>query len=358
MADESQVQRQWIVLNMVAARRQGATIQDMVSETGVNARTIRRDLNVLRTVGFPLQESLGERGRKHWQLFAGQALPPMPLTWEEAAALAIAQRLLDPLAGTRWWTASRSAFQKLRATLSEPALKYLDKLAIAFHQTARGTTDYTARTEVIDRLMEAIEDRRITLLAYQSPRATEPVTTEVYPFCLVWHRQALYLVAHSTTHEEMRTYKIDRVHEVDSQTLRFARPEEFDPTQYLEHSFGIFRRDVPPQRVRVRFSAEVVHILREKTFHPSQQLSAQRDGKMIAEYQLDTFEEFTSWILSFGRHAEVLEPAAIRDNVIEQLTSALAGYAPPASAPPATQLKHEPPHQTPKHQTHPRHKAK
>jgi hypothetical protein len=87
--------------------------------------------------------------------------------------------LLDPLAGTVFWEAAQRAFRKIRTMLSPGARKYLEKFGAVFHQTLVGASDYSKKGELIDQLVMAMEDRRITHITYQSLQATEAVTYDV-----------------------------------------------------------------------------------------------------------------------------------------------------------------------------------
>jgi predicted DNA-binding transcriptional regulator YafY len=111
----------------------------------------------------------------------------------------------------------------------------------------------------------------------------------------------------------VRHYKVDRISAVDVQTLRFPKPKEFDLAAHLAGSFGIYRGSAKDNVVvRVRFFAEAVRYVREKQWHASQKLLPQRDGSVIAEFQLTATEEIKAWVLSFGAKAEVLEPETLR----------------------------------------------
>lgn len=327
MADISPLLRQWTLLRLLDARRQGATLREMSEETGVSPKTITRDLNLLRRVGFPIAETVADHGRKHWKLGDAARQPSLGFTLEEAAALYLGRQFLEGLAGTLFWSGAQSAFQKIRAALGEPALRHLQKLASAVYLHTHALADYTGRAELIDRLMVAIEDHRLTVITYQSLRSTEPVTLyDIHPYALVHHRGALYVIGWSKDHDAIRTFKVDRISDADVLPLQFERPADFDPQTYLAHSFGIFAGDAPPQRVRVRFAPDVARILEEKRFHPSQHLTRDRDGHVLAEYHLSHLEEFQSWVLSFGPLAEVLEPDGLREAVHRTLTEAAARY--------------------------------
>ncbi len=59
------------------------------------------------------------------------------------------------------------------------------------------------------------------------------------------------------------------------------------------------------------------------------------DGSVIVEFDLSGTIELTAWLLSFGRHAEVLEPASLREEIAAELQRTLAVYGEPSTAPPA-----------------------
>lgn len=318
---DSPLVRQWILLREISSRRLGLTIKEMARDYGVSQRTIRRDLMTLQRVGFPLEERESDHGRKHWRLGATASAPLLSFTWDEAIALFLARRHLEPLAGTHLWESAQRAFQKIRATLSDQSVRYLEKMASKFHRTTIGAGDYAMKGEVIDQLMIGIEDRRITFIAYQSLRSTEPVTYEIYPYGIVFHSNSLYLVAHSVDHGEVRHFKIDRLSTVDLETLKLSRPDNFNLEQHFTDSFGIFGGDGKPQHIRIRFSPEVARFVEESHWHDSQKNEKQRDGSLIFKVTLNTTEEIKSWVLSFGRHAEVLQPKRLREEIRDELSA-------------------------------------
>jgi len=78
--------------------------------------------------------------------------------------------------------------------------------------------------------------------------------------------------------------------------------------------------------VKVRFSPAVARYVQEGRWHPSQKLTRQPDGSLVAEFDLSTTEEIKHWILSFGQHAEVLEPESSRREIAEEFRASLSLY--------------------------------
>ncbi|MDY0168740.1 MAG: WYL domain-containing protein [Thermoguttaceae bacterium] len=326
MAYETPLVRQWTLLRVLCARHYGATVREMAEEMGVSEKTIRRDLDTFARVGFPLTETLEGHGRKKYSLDHRKDQPGLSFAFDEAIALYMGRQLLEPLAGTPFWNAAQRAFKKIRASLSTEALRYIGRFAGMFHQTTVGASDYTRKAELIDELMVGIEDRRATFITYQSLQATEPVTYDIYPYGLAYHRGSLYLVGWAPEHEQLRHWKVDRIEDAEVTEFRFERPKDFDLSEHFAKTFGVFQGDGQLQRVTIRFSSTVARYVQEGAWHPSQKLSPQPDGGVLAEFDLSSTEEIKRWVLGFGRHAEVLSPGSLRDEMAEELSAMKERY--------------------------------
>lgn len=331
MSEMTPLLRHWTLLRLLNSRTRGFTLKELATEAAVSQKTISRDLHALRQIGLPLEEITGDYGRKSWRISELAWHPPLTITPTEVASLFLARRFLEPWVGTLFWEGTQSFFAKLRGFLSEHSHRYLDKLSLILHQTTPGLSNYADKSEIIDTLMIAVEDRRLTSISYQSLKATEPVSYEIHPYGLVFHMGALYLIAYSVGHTEIRHFKIDRVDSAEAMELRFPKPDEFNLTDHLAGSFGIFRGGQGKARVRVKFSSTARKYLEEKKWHASQVLKPQRDGGVVAEYQLTGTDEIRGWILSFGRHAEVLEPVELRQKILEDLHTLILKYETTAS---------------------------
>ena len=267
-----------------------------------------------------------DHGRKKWQVQADRNQPGLSFAFDEAIALYLARHLMEPLAGTMFWDAVQRAFRKIRATLGPQAIKYVGQFGAMFHQTKVGASDYTKKSELIDELMIGIEDRGAVFITYQSLRATEPVTYDIYPYGLAYHRGSLYLIGFAPDHREIRHWKVDRMEDAEVTPVHFQRPEDFDLREHLAKSFGVFQGD-GDVHVKVRFSASVARYVTESSWHSSQQLTPQKDGSLLAEFDLGHTEEIKRWIQSFGKHAVVLEPEQLRAEIIDELNALRVAYS-------------------------------
>lgn len=321
MKDTPTLVRQWQLLHALQARYQGATLDELATESNVSQRSIQRDLKFFSEVGIPLQCQRGPHGRKLWLISPDHPLTKLGFNMTEAASLCLGFRLLEPFAGTYLWDGAQSALKKIRSCLSTETLKYFGAFGDAFFTTQFGSGDYSQHALIVDALMLGIEERRYTSLTYQSQRTTEPYTRDVYPHALAYHKGTLYLVAWAPERNGFRNYKVDRITDALTLDLRFTRDLNFDIQKYLANTFGIYQGTGEPQQVRVRFTASVARYVEEKHWHNTQTLHRQRDGSLIAEFQLSDFHELINWILSFGREAEILEPQSLRAEIASTISA-------------------------------------
>ena len=77
MPDKPPRLRQWKLMSLLSARRYGLTIRELVREMDVGEKTIRRNLDLFRRVGMPLEATSGERGRKTWRIAGERGQPPL-----------------------------------------------------------------------------------------------------------------------------------------------------------------------------------------------------------------------------------------------------------------------------------------
>lgn len=325
MDGDTQLVRQWLLIKTLAVQRDGSTVEELAQALQCSIKTIRRDLSKITAAGFPIVQATGSHGRKSWVLQSRDGLPDISFTFDEALALYLGRRLLEPLAGTLFWEAAQNAFRKVRACLGKSALKYLDTMASTVHHTQPSSGDDARLGPLVDELIEAIANRRATLIHYHSLRSTETVEHDVHPYGLVFHRGTLYLVAFSRDHGEIRHFKVARISEAHVTEFPFHKPESFDLQSHLAGSFGVYHGQ-GLHRVRIRFDGAAARYVQETRWHASQKAEPQTDGSVVVELCLSSLLEVRAWALSFGASAEVLAPEELRREVVSELEKTLGLY--------------------------------
>ncbi len=113
MIEAEPFRRQWRLCQRLSTLPEGETLADLAGQFDVDPKTIQRDIATLRAVGLEVVESTEKFGRKRWRVRPDTMRVPNFL-FDEATAIYLGRKFLEPLAGTIFWEASQRAFAKLR----------------------------------------------------------------------------------------------------------------------------------------------------------------------------------------------------------------------------------------------------
>jgi predicted DNA-binding transcriptional regulator YafY len=176
----------------------------LAGELGVGVRTVRRDVDKLRNLGYPVDAVPGVAG---YRLGAGAALPPLLLDDEEAVAVAIGLRAAanGTVAGTE--EASVRALSKLEQVLPS-RLRYRIELLQQVAVTPAGGP--SVQPGVLLAVAAACRDHHQLRFDYRNHDGTATTrTTE--PHRLVHTGRRWYLVAWDLDRDDWRTFRVDRL---------------------------------------------------------------------------------------------------------------------------------------------------
>jgi proteasome accessory factor B len=154
-------------------------------------------------------------------------------------------------------------------------------------------------------------------LEYAKKGKGNPEPYEVDPYTLVFHKGGIYLLGLAHNRTGMRLFALERIRGIEVTRQRFEIPEGFQPEAHFGSAFGLVSDT--PMNVRVRFSPEVAHTVKERVWRPGQQLKTDNEGRVTIEFVAAGEMELVSWILSYGMHAEVLDPPELRQEVKRQV---------------------------------------
>ena len=308
----SQAARLHDIIRLIEARR-GITLDDLVQETGVNRRTIHRDLAAIEDAGYPLV-SEWRGSRKVFTFITGfKDIPPISFTLQELMTLSLFRSQLDFLKGTPFHDDMEAIARKVSSVLPPRYAAHMERMAQVTLPLLSGSRDYRRVAEPLAHLREALLYQYRVMLNYAARRRGRAEWYEVDPYTLIYHKGGLYLLGYAHNRKGLRTFAVDRIVGVQVGRERFAIPDDFNAGERLRKSFGIV--DEPVMAVRVRFSPEVAESVRERTWHESQRITEEPDGGIILDFEAGGRMEIIAWVLSFGAHAVVLEPAGLREEV-------------------------------------------
>ena len=324
MPRNAEVIRQWSILKTLEASRR-ATIDDLARQTGVTTRTIRRDLEALQVAGFPLFDEVHD-GKKYWTLEqkAFRRLDDTAFTLAELSALYFSRTLVECLSGTPFQRDVSSAFDKLAAALTPGMKQFLDRMPLAIEaKPDPGAQAAAPRTREVAQLLEAtLQHRRVTM-RYDSLSSNREKEYVLEPYRLVFGQGSLYVLGFVPEYGAVRTFAVDRIAQVSLTEERF---EPLDlPEDAFAHSLGVTQGT--PEAVEVRFAPKIARYVRERVWHPSQQIADAADGAITVTLNVVNDWALKSWILGFGGLATVVSPPSLVDEITRELAAARQNYA-------------------------------
>lgn len=283
----------------------------------VSTRTIERDLEFLRdSLGAPLKYDSRRRG--YFYTDDNFSLLRLKLTEGELVALYLGQKLLAQYKGTPYEAGIIQAFAKIRTFLPESVevdFAELDEFLSFAVEPLRGEEEAMAAR--FREVAEAIRERETLDITYYTASRDAESRRLVDPYHLRCHHGAWYLIAYCHTRQEVRIFALDRVRALCRTGQHFEIPSGFSLEEYLAHSLGIERgREL--RRAVIRFDAEQARWVRERQWHPSQELEPQSDGSLLLKVTVSGLGELKRWVLGFGCHAEVLEPVELREDLARE----------------------------------------
>jgi len=281
---------------------------ELAERLGVTTRSIRRDVERLRALGYPVHATQGAGGG--YQLGRGRGLPPLLLDDAEAVAVAVSLRMA---AGGTVSGASEAALRTL-AKLDQVMPPKLRSEVRALH-AATQTLDAglpTVDGDALLHLARAVRDTVRVRFDYES-RDQTPSTRTVEPAGLVATGRRWYLMAHDVDRDDWRTFRLDRMTRVAPTTWRFREREHEDPAAYVQRAVA---------SAAYRFQARiVVHAptveVAERTSVRSVVLTAIDDHTTLLEAGAETLYGLAFHLSFLGWEFEVQEPAELRTALAE-----------------------------------------
>lgn len=196
---------------------------DLADRLGVSARTLRRDVDRLRELGYPVEATRGADGG--YRLAAGAALPPLVVDDEEAVALAVGMQAATQGAVAGIEESAVRALTKVVQVMPPRLRRRVDALrAVTVPANWGGAPPPTVDPEVLIAVAQACRDTERLEFGYVA-RGGDATRRHVEPHRLVPLGRRWYLVAYDLARHDWRSFRLDRLTAPESTGVRF-RPRE------------------------------------------------------------------------------------------------------------------------------------
>jgi proteasome accessory factor B len=279
----------------------------------VSSKSIYRDIEFMRDrMNLPIEFDPVRNG--YCYSAKVDAFPTMQITEGELLALLVAEKALQQYRGTPFEKPLLSALKKMASSLPETVSLNLTE----WEQTIsfRTSAEPILNLGVFDVLSKATTRRQQLALTYRKPGHAEADERIIDPYHLANINGEWFLFAFDHLRRDIRTFAPARILKAVPTGKTFARPEKFSLQKRLRNSFGVHSGQ-SEFAIRIRFTPLVADYIREKKWHPSQQLAGLPGGGVELRLKLSSLVEIQRWILGWAGQAVALEPpelaSAVRD---------------------------------------------
>ena len=268
----------------------------------VSARTIYRDVEALSEAGIPVYMTKGRGGGI--ALTPGYALGKALLTEGERADVLASLKALGSVAPGE----SDGALKKLGALFGAAAADWIE---VDF--SAWG--DPPGVAEAFSLVKSAILGRQVVRFEYSSGRGETTLRT-VEPLKLYFKGQAWYLYGFCRSRQDFRFFKLSRMRNLVKSEQVFSR----------ECPATALNSNPLPRGEKVEVAIRLTAAQSFRVYDEFERYEFLPDGSFLVRASLTRDEGLFQYILSFGEHAEVLEPKEVRAEIAERLKKTLACY--------------------------------
>jgi predicted DNA-binding transcriptional regulator YafY len=298
---------------------------ELAERLQVDRRTARRYVARLIEMGVPIDTDRGRDGA--YRLTAGYKLPPMMFSDDEALALALGLVAARDLGLGEARLAVHSALDKLERVMPENLRLRVRSVARAVRLDLRGSAT-PSHARALATLSEAIQKQQRVRLRYVAPErdngddanaceASKPSKTTERLFDawgLAYYTGHWYAVGHCHLRGGQRSFRVDRMAEVQLVAGSFAPPADFDALDAMRHTMATLPRQHPVEVLLHTTLDDARHELPEDigTF---ERVVARGAARVRLVGRTDDLAWFARQLARLPFRVEIRKPAALSDEL-------------------------------------------
>ncbi|WP_040510845.1 helix-turn-helix transcriptional regulator [Gordonia soli] len=296
------------LLTLLQTRREWSG-NDLAARLQITTRTVRRDVDKLRELGYPVDATVGVGGG--YRLGAGAEMPPLLLDDQEVVAVALGLNAITTGSVTDMAEASAGALTKLRQVMPSRLRHRLDALSMDAVPRDYGTS---VSAETLTDIATACHRLERLRFDYRRRDGTES-RREIEPYRLVRSGQRWYVVGWDLARDDWRSFRVDRMEPKTPTGPRFVPRElpEGGAAGYLERSLGAVYR-AATARVRIHAPLATVAPMVHEDWG-----TVEAGDETTCELRLfsTSLTSIARWLRAFDADFTILEPVRLRDECRE-----------------------------------------
>lgn len=321
---------QWIDQRLRNKRLPKPSLGDLVAYVSekigrpIAVRTIQEDLRVMRhepSLNYQAPIAYDRAGKHYYYTDPHYSIGQLPVDEMDLEGLEIAIGILEQFRHLPLIRQFEDAMLRIADALQ------INRERLETQRLVRLENSHYKGAEYIREIMEAIKQKEVICIKYQSFGRTEPKEHWVEPYHLRGSRNYLYLVGKSIRIKEptVLTFALDRIVALWPTDKKFETID-FDEAAYFKDVIGITHPNKAPERILLSFSPTQAHYVKTQPLHHSQLIVQDDDTACLVQLKLVINHELFMLLLSYGSQVKVLEPDHLAQKLKAEAEAMLRCY--------------------------------
>ena len=311
------------LLNLVyqmQASNDGVSYQEIQEKLKVSRRTAERMVKAIVESNSDVE--IVQKRPKRWRIKSAIAAPNP--TAEHLAILDAAAKMFKKRGMKKHHNGAVELNTMLRVNMTHGNLTRVDADVEALSRSEvfsyRPGPRPKLESGVVEDLQKAIKGYNLVSFDYKSASGKLKSWFEVHPYgFLHGNHTRSYLLAFSESSkvDDLIPFTLTKISnlKVDSDHM-FERRPELSVEHYLKDCFGVFK-EKKRYKVVWRFDADYADVVQEWTFHPSQQTTTLKDGRVEVRFKACGLHEMAWHVITWGNIIEVVKPKKLIEKLRE-----------------------------------------
>ena len=319
---EHQVYERYIWFDKELRKNRYPNAASLARQFEICNKSAQRNIRKMQDyIGAPFEYDPSRKG--YFYPHNNFSLPELPITENELLAVLLAQNLLVNSAGGVISREISSFGNKLLTTVSQMGFDK-NKLRESFSATWNGYSPANGETFRI--LTNALLHHHTVHFSYYSPEKDQHSERTVNPHHLHHYNGSWMLLAWCHLRRKFLTFSLARIDDPKPTGIDFTPSPKTEWQNQIVGAYGIFQ-GMDRSEIVLRFSPYRARWIRKELWHCEQQVAEEADGALIMRLQVTDFREIKLRILQYGADVEVLAPAALREEITEEIRRMKKIYA-------------------------------
>ena len=294
----------------MSSKMQGVTINEIGNRYRVSRRTAERMRDSLTNI-FP---SVGEiettDTQKHWGFINYSISNLISFNKEEINTL---ENIIKQTSNKELKFQIEKTVEKIKAINNKNKLSEEEKYSLLMQThgyAVKQVPKYKINVETFENVRNALVNSKMLEGNYHGKQRL------IEPLGLIYGDKTYLIGYEKAKGKELYTYILHKFKDLKTTGKSFKK-KDFNLQEYANRSFGVYQSEI--LNVKLEFSKELANEAMEYSFHPTQKIEKQKDGKLIVNFKACGDKEIIWHIFKWGKGCKILAPKSLKNKYIKYL---------------------------------------